>query len=287
MDRVPDWLQTLRNGREPDPERLGTVRFVDHGARQRGVGAIDSHRAFALGRVPQVGDGWDVVLEEGSARGAFVGVGDALAMSCHGTKFTHIDGLDHVRASDTYEDGVDGPSALSRWGKGAHLVTRAVLVDITDLRGVPWIDVDQPVRAREIDAALERTGVTVEPGDALLIYGGRDRYEAAGHVYPSTAQALSRDGRPGVDESCAQWLADHRVAVLGWDFMDAVSADGSQSWGIHPLVWAIGLALIDNCDLGHLAEVMRAERRFTGFFTVSHPPLDGVTGFPVNPLVII
>src|SRR6266446_3145490 len=44
-----------------------------------------------------------------------------------------------------------------------------------------WADPAKPVSGEDIDSALAVAGVTFEPGDALLLYMGRDKYEAAGH----------------------------------------------------------------------------------------------------------
>jgi hypothetical protein len=81
-------------------------------------------------------------------------------------------------------------------------------------RHADWITAQEPVTAAELDAALDVADVTLEPGDALIIYQGRDRYEAAGNVYPSGAAAVRR---PGIGEDGSKWIASKDPGLVLWD----------------------------------------------------------------------
>ena len=98
---------------------------------------------------------------------------------------------------------------------GAGLFTRGIHVDVPAVRGTPWVDIDEPVTGDDLDRALAASGATFEPGDALLLDMGRDRFESAGHV-------MGGPRRPGIGFDGARWLVDHGVSVLCWDFMDAL-----------------------------------------------------------------
>lgn len=284
MESIPQWARDLRAAvGDADPERLGTVRHIDDAARERGFDSIVQRRPFALGRVPEPDEGWNVELEAHD-HGAFVGISDNLMIACHGTKLTHIDGLNHVGADDWYAaPGDDGPTALSQWAD-ARILTRGVLVDIPDLRGTDWVAVDEPVTGEEIEQSLASTGTRFESGDSLLIYMGRDRFESTGGVYKSTVAASN--GRSGVGVSAVQWIADNKVAVLNWDFMDARNSDGAHAFAGHMLVWAIGLVLVDNSHLAGVAENARATNHHVGMYSVSFPAFSKVSGLAVNPLFI-
>jgi kynurenine formamidase len=79
--------------------------------------------------------------------------------------------------------------------------------------------VDSPVEADELDAAVAAGDIDLQPGDAVLIYMGRDAFEASGRTYGPIGD--HPDGRPGLGHSGARWLAEHKISILCWDFLDA------------------------------------------------------------------
>src|SRR6202034_4342637 len=132
------------------------------------------------------------------------------------------------------------------------LFTRAVLVDIPSVRGTDWVDPSVPVSGDDIDGALAASKTKFEPGDALLLYMGRDRFEkAGGHMDLATDEPT-----PGAGASAAHWVAEHDVSLVCWDFLDAV-APSEPVFQLHLLIFAIGLLLVDNSDLGAAAERVR------------------------------
>jgi hypothetical protein len=162
------------------------------------------------------------------------------------------------------------------------IATRGVLLDVAAARGADWITAEEPVTAAELDAALAVTGVTTEPGDAIIVYQGRDRYEAAGNVYPSGAAAVRR---PGIGRSGAEWLAARDPGVVLWDFHDARSDPGA-ALEVHALIYAIGLCLVDNCLLGPAAAALRAAGTSTGLLVAAPAAIHRSTGVLVNPLLL-
>jgi kynurenine formamidase len=206
---------------------------------------------------------------------------DHVEIDCHGLTNTHVDGVNHIALDGTWYGGwpVDDPRGpdiadLSRHG----LVTRAVLVDVAAVRGEPWVGPDRPVGADDIEQALAASGVGFESGDALLLAMGRDRFEAAGHVVTGL-----RDGAvvPGVGRSAARWIVDHDVSVLCWDFLDS-NHPAEPMACVHLLNHAIGLVLVDNCDLA----AARATGRATGALVVAPLAVPGGTGSLVQPLFL-
>jgi kynurenine formamidase len=177
-------------------------------------------------------------------------------------------------------DDADGPSIGHLADHG--LVTRGVVVDVPAARGTEWADPAHPVTGNDIDAALGRTGVEFEPGDALLLYMGRDRWEAAGKRYEGTRSPWPV---PGPGWSAARWMADHGVSILAWDFLDTNHPDEPQA-PVHLLIWGIGLILIDNCELSAAATAARASGRITGQLVVAPVAVPGGTGCIVRPLLI-
>jgi kynurenine formamidase len=210
--------------------------------------------------------------------------GDTTHIQPHGQNATHLDSLNHIGRGGTWYSGFDvnDPDGHSVMHLARHgLFTRGVLVDIPAVRGTEWVAPDAPVTADDIDAALAATGSTFESGDALLLYMGRDRFEAAGGYM----NAMSGDAIPGAGASAARWIAEHHVSMLCWDFLDAIvpSEPGMQ---VHLLIWAIGLLLVDNAHLGGAAAQVRQSGRATGVFTATPPAIPRATGALLQPLFV-
>lgn len=285
------WLRELA-AREPfgPRDRLGTLNYVDAKARHRateaitGVGTADLARPLSRGPA-QRSDGKPAFELEVFYTDGPIGMGsDHLELDCHGLINTHVDGLNHLAIDGNWYGGwpvgdPDGPS-ISDFVPGG-IVVRAVHADIPAARGVEYVDATAPVTARDIERALELGGVTLEPGDALLLDMGRDRFESAGHVYGAQAPG---SGRPGLGLDGARWIAEHKVSVLCWDFLDANHADEPVITG-HGLNWAIGLVLVDNCSFSSLRAA--AKGRAEGALVVGVLPMPGATGCNVNPVVLL
>jgi kynurenine formamidase len=207
---------------------------------------------------------------------------DHIGMDCHGVRTTHIDALNHQGSAGTWYSGWDiedasGPSVID-WSE-TGIFTRAVHADITALRGTDWVDAGEPVTGADIDAALRRQGAEFLPGDALLLDMGRDRDEAAGNPMTKAADPVNR---PGLGMSGAEWIAEHDVSVLCWDFIDAIHPD--EPWpSTHLLIWAIGLVIVDNCDF---AALRARPSPSTGGLVIAPLPIPRGTGSAVNPLFI-
>jgi kynurenine formamidase len=288
------WLRRLaaqpRFGRN---DRLGRANLIDRAARSRGASAVRNGDVFSLSRPVQPsahnlrgdsrpGYALEVFLTE---RPWWRTASDHQEMEAHGHGFTHLDGLNHMGIDGTWYSGwpatADAGLSVADFAESG-LVTRGVLADIPALRGTDWVDPDTPVTDADLDRALDAAGVTIEPGDALLLYMGRDRFEAAGNVYPPL------DGnRPGLGRRGAGWLADHDVSVLAWDFLDASIPDVDPAPSVHMLMWAIGLVIVDSVDYSRAVPRLRAAGRSTAQFVVAPLNVPGATGVHVNPLLVI
>jgi kynurenine formamidase len=286
-----DYLAWLRELAAAQPfgsgDRRGTLNLVDDKARRRAADAITGAATAALARplAPTTSARRDerpaYALEVFYTEGP-IGMGsDHLELDCHGLVNTHVDGLNHLAIDGCWYggwpvDATDGPS-IEHFAPGG-IVTRAVHVDIAAARGVDFVTADAPVTAGDIERALAAAGVTFEPGDALLLDMGRDRFESAGHTYTGSP-------RPGLGLSGARWVAEQGVSVLCWDFLDAGHPDEPSITG-HGLNWAIGLVLVDNCSFAALREAAGAAGRHVGALVLGVLPLVGGTGCNVNPVVL-
>ncbi len=286
------YLDRLR-ARQPfgPDDRAGTANLIDAAARARAVASLTSAEPVSLARpieayAAKVGDKPGFALEVHFVDGPIAMATDHLELDCHGIHGTHVDALNHIGTGGTWYagwavDDADGPSVADLADRG--LVTRGVFADIPAVRGTDWVPADEPVTGDDIDRALSRAGVTFERGDALLLYMGRDRFEAAGHVYEGVR---SDPAPPGVGRSGSEWIVDHGVSLLCWDFLD--SGHRHEPLGVvHLLIWAIGLVLVDNCDFRAARPALQAAGKATGMLVVSPLRIPGATGCTVNPLLLL
>jgi kynurenine formamidase len=166
-------------------------------------------------------------------------------------------------------------------GKG--ITSRAVLLDIVRLRGVQtFCELGDPITPAELDEAARAQGVTVEPGDIVLVRTGW------------WARFLqTRDGTEpgaGLDWTCASWLHDHQVAAVAADNLMVENPQSGIDGVFLPMhmlcLRDMGLMLGEYWDLTALAEDCAADGVYE--FQLIAPPLrvTGAVGSPVNPIAI-
>ncbi|MEY9853159.1 hypothetical protein ABH923_002837 [Leifsonia sp. EB41] len=320
-DPLAPWLRQIADAHEGahhDDGRQcrGSIALIDEAARLRGVAEVRSGRAISLEREVEtrpdrLADGRAVADAEkaqwqklgiadlpdghGSVElDVTVGIhgrhahgGDVIRYDAHGVHNTHMDGLAHIGADASWHgpipasDSQTDEDTMVNWAQHG-IATRAVVLDITAVRGVDWVVAGEPVTSAELDTALAATGVAWAAGDALVIYQGRDRYEAAGNVYPSGAAAVTR---PGIGQDGAEWIAAREPGLVLWDFHDARD-NPTGSLEVHNLIYAIGLCLVDNCLLGPAVRVLAAAGRSTALVVAAPTAIHRSTGVLINPLLL-
>ena len=209
----------------------------------------------------------------------------------HGHAHTHLDALCHVWGPDGGWQGRDPDSFVTgegvtfgdvtAWETG--ILTRGVLLDAPRHRGEPHVTPERPVHGRELEEIAERQGVEVRPGDALVVYGGRESYQAA---HPGAFLGDRSQPAPGLHASCMRYIRDRDAAALVWDLMDARPNEYELGWAVHPVIYAFGVALIDNALLEPLAAACAEEGRYEFLLIVAPLRVPGGTGSPVNPLAV-
>ena len=209
----------------------------------------------------------------------------------HGHAHTHLDALCHVWGPDGGWQGRDPDSFVTgegvtfgdvtAWETG--ILTRGVLLDVPRHRGEPHVVPGRPVHGRELEEIARRQGVEVRPGDALVVHSGRESYQAA---HPSAFLGDRSQPAPGLHASCMRYVRDSDAAALVWDLMDARPNEYELGWAVHPVIYAFGVALIDNALLEPLAAACAEEGRYEFLLIVAPLRVQGGTGSPVNPLAV-
>ncbi len=290
-DDVLGYLRERNNwGRWGVDDQRGAINLITPEKRVRAAGLVRSGRTVSLSRdVPVTPGRGNPVPAQHFVRTYDNAAVDYYGISYHGYVTTHIDALCHVWGDDGMWNGRDPAKAIS--GAGASfgsidhwrdgITTRGVLLDVPRHRGEPSVTIDKPVHGWELKAIAEAQGVALEPGDALVVYSGREAWQAA-----NPAWSGYRPPSPGLHASCLPFLRDHDVAVLAWDLMDASPNEYHLPWTMHGAIFAYGVALIDNALLQPLADACVQEGRYEFMLTVAPLPWVGGTGSPANPIAL-
>jgi kynurenine formamidase len=291
-DEILDLIRNRNNwGRWGPDDQLGAINLVTPEKRREAAALVRSGRSVSLSRdFPTIPGRNNPMPAQHWFRTYGNAVVDYIGLSYHGYVTTHVDALCHVWDEGGMWGGRDPKAEISsegaRFGAIHHwrqgITTRGVLLDIPRYRGEPSVTIEKPVHADELEAVAKAQGVEVRPGDALVVYSGREAWQAA---HPEWSGY--RPPSPGLHASCLRFLRDHDVAVLVWDLMDAVPDEHRLSWGVHAAVFAFGVALVDNALVQPLAEACAEEGRYEFMLTLAPLPVVGGTGSPVNPLAIL
>ena len=294
-DEILGWLHGRRNwGRWGDDDQRGAINLITAAKRVEAAGLVRSGRIVSLSRDfpkrpgpanPQPAQHFMQMVTRGSGGAAL----DYYGIMYHGFQATHIDALCHVWDEQGMWGGRDPRVEIrmdgAHWGSIDHwrdgIITRGVLLDVPRFRGEPHVTSDRPVHGWELEEIARAEGVAIQPGDALVIYSGRERFHAATPNWnPSAGE------RPGLHASCVPFIREHDIAVLGWDLMDAMPNEYELPWPVHGVLFAFGVGLLDNCLLEPLADACAAEGRYEFMLTVAPLPVVGGTGSPANPLAL-
>jgi kynurenine formamidase len=213
---------------------------------------------------------------------------DTIATFYHGNYTTHLDALSHMYYKGQIYNGFPQTVFTDR-GAGKDdvmpfrqgIFTRGVLFDIAKLKNVPYLGDEEPIYVEDLEAWERKAGFRLQSGDAMLVRTGRWlRVKEKGPL------DLNRQA-PGLYASCAKWMRERGVAILGSDVVQDVRPSRVEGVNqpIHELALrALGTPLIDNCDLEALGENAAQRRRWTFLLTINPLRVPGATGGPVNPI---
>ena len=306
---IETYLTSLSNwGRWGDDDRIGTLNLITDEVRVAAASTIRTGRAVSLSRPidalnPDPLDSGIALLQRfmtlneyedhlGSQL-RYEAVTEYVGIAAHGSN-THIDGLAHYSWDGKNYNGFAKSDTNSlmvrdrcRWIRPSTASSHAgCSLDIAALHGVAWLERGHAVTPDELLAAELRQGVTVRPGDALLVHTGN---AAAILNEGPDGEGLSAR-QAGLHASCLPFLRERDVAILGNDGIQDVQPSGfglDFLRPIHPVALvALGLWLIDNMNLTELAKACRDENRWDFFFAALPWRMKGVTSSASNPVAV-
>jgi kynurenine formamidase len=194
---------------------------------------------------------------------------------------THIDALGHTTIGDRMYNGIRIDDAVTNTGLARlgienlpPIATRGVLIDVPTLRGRE-LEGGEVVSVDDIGTALQRADLRIEPGNLVLIRTGWSRhYGVDNSRYVRSA--------PGIDVTCARWLAQQRIVAVGSDTMSLEVAPGAadtEPYPVHQFLLAeAGVYIIEQANLEELA----ADEVLEFFCLCLAPKFTGGTGSPVR-----
>jgi kynurenine formamidase len=232
---LPDHLRQLaarvsNTGRWGPDDQRGTLNLVDAAAVLRGVAAAREGRVFSLA-IPFDEDGPQTGAIPGRDNprrtmlmvnalytgdpADFCANDDAVTMGVQAA--THWDALAHVSYEGRLYNGVEASTVDERGASRlgiehfGPLVTRGIVADVARAHGVDHFDDGHAITGDDLDAAVALAGVTVQPGDALLVRTGQMHFLRQGD------RQRFANPSPGLSTRSVEWLHDHGIAAVATD----------------------------------------------------------------------
>lgn len=290
-EELERWMNDLSNwGRWGEDDQLGAANLVTPAKRKEALALATTGETVSLSHNPIVERAVDAGSPFEHTLTIMGSAGIALEgqkVSFHGSTFTHLDALCHVSHDDALYNGFAFSEVVSEGGGCARLgitafkqgiVTRAVLIDIPRLKGVPFLEPGTHVYREDVEAWERQAGVTVGPGDAILLRTGRWARRAQEGPFANLA---------GYDGSFAPFLKERDVALIGSDGIQDVGTVPGFSLPIHQIALvALGVNIFDNLDLEDVAAVAARLGRWEFLLVAAPIPVPGGTGSLINPIAV-
>ena len=313
--------QVTNWGRWGPDDQLGTLNLIDEAARLRGVGSVRDGTAFSLGLPLSAAEGIQMGFVPGRVNPTrtMVSVNEplspdpewiassedtvTLAMQCA----THWDGLAHV----SYGAGPEGgklyngfpSSEVTEEGAaklGIHLirslVSRGVLLDVARSKGLEILEPGYPITPDDLDSACTMGGLSIEPGDVVLVRTGQVAHLAlpgrpglAG-AHPVRDLVAYTWPTPGLTMATAKWFHAHDVAAVATDtlVLEVYPCEVEELYlPVHLLhLVEMGMTQGQNWFLDDLADACAADGRYEFLLDATPLPFTNALGSPVNPVAL-
>ena len=159
------------------------------------------------------------------------------------------------------------------------LMTRGVLIDVAAFKGVQMLADTYPITVDDLQGALQRQKLALQPGDAVIIHTGW------GRLWDTDAVRYLKSN-PGLTTAAAEWLAKQDPMLIGIDNGPVgvtPDPDPNLSNPVHQIALVVyGIHLLENLKLDELAA-----RQAWEFALVVQPlKILGGTGSTVAPSAI-
>jgi kynurenine formamidase len=199
---------------------------------------------------------------------------------------TQLDSIGHIQIGDRFYNGWTTRDVVESWGLNRFgmetvppIVTRGVLIDMAGYKGVDRLARGYVISLADVQGALEKQGVTVKPGDAVLFHTGW-----GGLWGKDNAEFLS--GEPGPGLEVVNWLYAQRIALTGadtWSYGPVPGEDPERPFLVPQTLYVkMGLFGLENLATEELAR--RGVHEF--LFAVTHAKTRGSTAAVIAPAAV-
>ena len=214
------------------------------------------------------------------------GSNEELVVSEIGQVGTQFDGFAHQTHEQSLyncfkQDDISTRGGFTKLGveKVGTLMTRGVLIDVAGLKGVDILPDAYEITVADLQQALERQKLSIQPGDAVLIHTGWGKLWAKDNArYVKSC--------PGVGVAAAEWLVAKDPMLVGadnWPVEVSPNPDKDLSLPGHQIFLVLnGVHLLENLKLDELA----AKRVHEFAFVMQPLKIQGGSGSTVAPVAI-
>jgi kynurenine formamidase len=293
MKELSNW------GRWGKDDQLGAVNLITPAKRREAVRSVRDGVSVSMARVAEIEPALDNPRpltrvmnprragNPGAPPPDISGASDTTTIAYHGLVHTHMDAFCHRAYKGFMYNGMPMTSVTEKacemgsifaWKDG--IVTRGVLIDIPRLKGVEYLEPGTRIYPEDLDAWVKQARLKIEPGDAVLIRTGRWALRDAKGPYDTGRLA-------GLYITCAKWLKERDIAILGSDAAQDVRPSGIEgiSEPIHALsLIAMGVPIFDSLDLEAVAREAAKRQRWDFLVTAAPAAIPGATGSQLNPI---
>ncbi len=214
------------------------------------------------------------------------GSNEELVVSEIGQVGTQLDGFVHQTIEDKIYncaklDDISTRTGFTKFGieKAGMLMTRGVVIDVAGLKGVDMLPDTYEITVPDLEQALQRQNLKLQPGDAVIIHTGWGKLWAKDNArYVKSC--------PGIGVKAAEWLAKQDPMLVGsdnWPVEVAPNPDPQISLPVHQILLVVnGIHILENLKLDELVA-----KRVQEFAFVMQPlKLQGGSGSTVSPVAI-
>jgi len=196
---------------------------------------------------------------------------DGFAHQTIGNRLYNCFKLDEIATRNGFEKlGVENVGSL---------ITRGVLIDVAGLKGMELLPDNYEITVQDIEQALARQKLKLQPGDALILHTGWGRLWGKDNTRYLTKS-------PGIGVAAAEWLAKQDPMLVGADNVSievSPNPDPKLSLPVHQIMLVVnGIHLLENLKLDELA----AKRVQEFAFIVQPLKIQGGTGSTVAPIAV-
>jgi len=197
---------------------------------------------------------------------------------------TQMDGFAHQMYGESFYNCFQFKDIATRNGftklgieNAGSLISRGILIDIAAYKGVDILPQDYEITDLDLQQALNKQSVSLQPGDTVLINTGWGKHRGKDNK-------LYGSDTPGLGTTAAKWLVNQQAMIVGADNCCVEFRSETQdNLPVHSmLLIQNGVYMVENMNLQDLAK----SKVYEFLFIMQPLKLKGATGSAVAPVAI-